>query len=230
MPERACVCGNKISSMTRSLKCRDCRERDTYVKKQSDRRKRIEVTTQEAKQAGKVLLHSCIGNLNDAAPSSCLCRRWVRLDEAKKFINQGRCVDWESRKPIFTGRSIVETGKLKKTPRGASLEKSHIERAFVSEESKRLKGKSVEELKAIVEADQHERAVEEGMRIEVFGQMNVDFLRAVIVEIPADRWDELERIHQDVPVLPSSSVDQRTPGGVGRDRQSSSLQDMAEAA
>jgi hypothetical protein len=164
------------------------------------------------------------------APPPCGCRKYVNVEKARELIRIGQAVDFETRQACFHERGIVEIGRFKKTPRSVSLEKPHLERAYASQQSKRLQGKTIEELQAIVEADQRERTLEAGLRIEIFGAMNADVLRSMIVEIPAEKWDQLERLHRDVPVLSLSSADQRTPGGVGRDVRSSSLLDMAEAA
>jgi hypothetical protein len=212
--------------MNRSVRCYECKEKDAHEKRLLAGQKILA----EAKARGLVQLHSCISNLFDPAPKTCKCRKFVSKEDAREYIRLGRAVDFRSREACFHERSIVEISRFKKTPRSVSLEKSHIERAYTSEQSKKLRGKSVEELQAIVEADQRERTLEAALRIEIFGQMNADLLRAMIVEIPADKWDQLERIHRDVPVLSLSSADQRTPGGVGRDVRSSSLLDMAEAA
>jgi hypothetical protein len=203
-----------------------CREEETYGTKRQAAQKIID----EAKASGLVQLHSCIANLLDPMPKTCKCRKFVNFADAREFLRIGRAVDFITRKACFHKRGIVEVSRFKKVPRSGSLEKPHLEKAYASQQSKRLQGKTIEELQAIVEADQRERTLEAGLRIEIFGAMNADLLRSMVVEIPAAKWDELERLHKDVPVLLLSSTDQRTSGGVGRNVRSAieSIDDTEE--
>jgi hypothetical protein len=211
MPERVCECGNKLSSMNRSLKCYRCKEEARKTKQAT---KRVNIL-EEMKEAGRVRLHSCISHLLDPAPLKCSCRKFVGFEEAKRYIEIGRCLDLKTRKPMFSGNAIVEASRLKKTARARFVDRADIERSYVSVD-RGLKGKTVEELQAIIAADKHDRTLEEQLRIEIVGEMKSEMLRNMTREVPEDEWMALERIHLDVPMLPSSSADQRTSGGIGR--------------
>jgi hypothetical protein len=212
MSERVCECGNKLSSINRSLKCFKCREALKKIKRRTEREKRLD----DLKQAGLILVHSCLSDGRfDPAPSSCACRKFVTVERAKQMIAIGRCLDLGTRDACYRGGPVVEVSRLKKTARARFVDRADIERSYASTD-RGLKGKSIEELNAIIAADKHDRTLEEQLRIEIIGEMKTEMLCNMTREVPEDEWLALERIHLDVPMLPSPSADQRTLGGIGR--------------
>jgi hypothetical protein len=180
-------------------------------------------TAKDAKAAGLVLLHSCVANVLDPAPPSCRCRRWVTNDAAEDYLKQGRVVDWESCRPFFVGRAIVEAGRHKLTPRGAWIEKAHVLRGVESITVKSNNSfKSPEQikteydiLKKQIQEDRLDRSEDERHRWAVWYELQVECLKSITREIPAEEWSDLERIHLDVPLFSMACVDKRTRGGVG---------------
>jgi hypothetical protein len=217
MPDRKCLlCGDIVGAMASSSKCRSCKEKIKSIKKQEDRSRLI----QEAKAAGKILLHSCIANILDPAPPSCLCRRWVSVGEAQKFVNEGRCVDLVTRKPFFSGNAVVEASKLKKSPRGAGIETAHIFRGLQNFEHDREKTQEqrmadYHDLQRRVLEDRLEKGEDERHRWNVWNELALKFRKSITREIPAEEWRDLERKYLDVPLFSMSFIDQRTQGGVG---------------
>ena len=126
-----------------------------------------------AKSEGKITIHSCLASPLDPRVSDCRCRQMVTEEQAKILIGRGDAVDFASRDSMFAGGPILLIGKLKRTPRVATLEKSHLERANVQYNTKHLNGKSIAELQRIADADKAERAAEERVRIEIYGLMTL---------------------------------------------------------
>jgi hypothetical protein len=212
MAERVCECGNKLSSINHSLKCFKCRQASKRIKQQTDREKRID----DLKQAGLILVHSCLSDSRfDPASSNCACRKFVPVERAKHMLAIGRCLDMVTRDACYRGGPVVEVSRLKKTARARFVDRADIERSYASTD-RGLKGKTIEELNAIIAADKQDRTLEEQLRIEIIGEMKAEMLRNMTREVPEDEWLALERIHLDVPMLPSPSADQRTLGGIGR--------------
>lgn len=200
--KRLCSCGQELSVMSGSKKCSDCRSRDQEIKKQTRSeaaRQRFEPERlrreAELRQLGRVLFHSCIANICDAAPPRCGCRKWVTVDKAKELIRQGLAVDWISREACFhlkNGGDIVTSSKLKRCPRSATIEKSHIERSL----STISKAKTPEQLKANYEnlqrriaLDRTERAEEERYRWDVWAELSNHFFAEMTKEYSAEEFD-----------------------------------------
>ncbi len=98
-----------------------------------------------------VLVHACFDQrLGQLRPLTCRCRYRVSVDEANDFVAQGKAdwiiVDWRNGFPV-EGANLVwgarpekqrdKDEKLSsayalKTPRVQTIEKAHIERAFVN--------------------------------------------------------------------------------------------------
>jgi hypothetical protein len=120
----------------------------------------------------------------------------------------------------FTGGAIVEVGKVKRTPRSATLEKPHCER--ITEKPKRsikAKEKTTEELKAAVAEDRAERFEEEKLRMEIYGDLTAAARQKWIVEVDADVYDAAKRQSWGRPIF-TNFKDERTPGGIGVDVES----------
>jgi hypothetical protein len=218
---RLCLCGQTISPMSHAniKKCRACRERDEWITKESKRRARLEATAKEAKQAGLVQLHSCLGNAADHldAPPPCLCRKYVSVEKARELIRIGQAVDFESRQACFHQRCIVETSRVNKTPRGATIEKAHILRGV--QRPKSIPGKTEEQLKAEVQAlerriqeDQLEKSEDERHRWEVWSELQREFYVSLTKQYSEADWLKMEQTQKTLPVYIS---------GIGHDERSS---------
>jgi hypothetical protein len=192
MPEpRFCeVCSSEIpkwksaGTIVCSVKCKfERRER-----RNSEAR---EKRSTKDKKNGLYLLHSCLTNgFNPFESDRCKCRKRLTEEQANALVTQGDAIDFTSRLPIFSFAPIVLIGKKKRTPRVATLERTHCER--ITEKPARAaktKEKTIEELQAAVQRDQAERFEEEKLRLEIYGEMNAEFLRSLVREVPAEQYD-----------------------------------------
>lgn len=149
-----------------------------------------------------VLIHSCFDqSIGDLRPSKCRCRYRISLERAKEFVKQGKAqwliVDYKNTVPVESwnlvwGRAPDEDEKetsgsySKMTPRVETIEKTHMERAYVD-------GKKADIA-----------------RINIWGQMSQEMLLSMIVPERYDPfkgepilfligWDERSCVGKDVP-------------------------------
>lgn len=98
-----------------------------------------------------IVVHACFDQrLGQLRPQTCRCRYRVAVDEAKKFVTQGKAdwiiVDWRGGFPV-EGSNLVwgarpeikrdsdeklSSAYAAKTPRVHTIEKADLERAYVS--------------------------------------------------------------------------------------------------
>lgn len=82
-----------------------------------------------------VQVHVCYAiELSEQKPNKCQCRMWVTRDQAEDMVCSGLAryvVRYERSKPYEDDRQICLVGKAKKTPRCATIEKTHMERAYL---------------------------------------------------------------------------------------------------
>ena len=191
--KRVCLqCGGPISSMRRGKFCnRDCG--DIYRKLVQQGGREIGIVKREcaAVQSGYVLFHNCIpgggAGLDPFIPERCSCRKTVSFEKAKSLVARGEALDCETRKPFFNDRSIVQIGKLLRTPRSMSIEKANIQRS-VEHHSTKTKEKTIAEMKAVVAQDKAWRDQEELERMGHYQFLTVQSMR--IVQVPADQFDQ----------------------------------------
>jgi len=178
---------------------RDCG--DTYRKlvKQGGREIGIKKRECAAVRTGYVLFHNCIPGggegLDPFFPQKCRCRKTISFEKAKSLVSRGEAVDFETRKPFFNDRAIVQIGKLERTPRSMTIEKANAERSvgiFKNERKVRQQrtARNVEEMQAAVAQDKLERAEEELLRMDHYQFLTVRSMR--IVQVPADQYDEMK--------------------------------------
>lgn len=97
-----------------------------------------------------VLIHACFDQrLGEQRPAECNCRYRISNDEAKDFVAQGRAdwviLDWRNGFPVEGANLVwgarptkeemegtVSSAFALKTPRVQTIEKAHIERAYVN--------------------------------------------------------------------------------------------------
>jgi len=186
-------------------------------KRKDQKRQKAQEEKRKAAQKDFVIFHSCLyyGSVDPFVTERCHCRKKVSEETAKSLVAQGEAVDLDSRLPAFTGRAIVQIGKVKRTPRVPTLEKPHCER--ITEKPKRsIKAteKTTEELKAAIAEDRAERFEEEKLRMEIYGELTASARRAWIVEVPADEYDAAKCRDWGRPLF-TNFKDERTPAGIG---------------
>ena len=93
-----------------------------------------------------VRVHTCYSlDLFERKPSVCACRKEITAKEARDWVKTGLAewvVLYDRVKPYRTHNQICMSGKKKATPRVATIEKAHMERAYCDgdlEEQERIK-------------------------------------------------------------------------------------------
>lgn len=172
MPVRLCAtCSEPVSAMRSGRYCsRDC-----------------------AAGVGRVLVHSCLGNVADAPLSKCNCKYRVSILAARKMVDHGEAVAFESRIDAFDGGPIL-LRVAQKTPRVATIEAGHIRRAATFKEDRRrpnLSKKQIEELQRAVAEERAMRESEYRLRWDVYHQLDLEMLNAITIEVPeiTDVWE-----------------------------------------
>lgn len=85
-------------------------------------------------------------------------------------------------------------GMARRTPRSATIDDKHIERAYV-------------------ECD-----LEEKTRINEYGKLNSDFIKSLRLFVQATKFDEIKKQNIDIPVIQNND-DNRTVGGFTEERK-----------
>jgi len=176
------------------------------------------------------LLHNCLTNAANPETKRCFCRTRINDEEARRLIENGDAVNFDSRSPVFIeGAPLLVVGKVKKTPRSATVEQCHMERMTERASSIRAtekRQKEIEELQKAVEQDRAERKNEEAVRLEIYGELTQAERRSWIVKVPADEYDKAERSARGRAVFVSVH-EERTPGGIGIDVDPVTLRPIA---
>jgi hypothetical protein len=215
MPERVCECGNKLSSMNRSLKCYRCKEEARKIKQAT---KRVNIL-EEMKAAGRVRVHSCISHLLDPAPLKCSCRKFVSFEEAKRYIEIGRCLDWKTRKPMFSGNAIVERSRQKCPPLSTLGARIAIERSIVRDRIP-VNEAAIARMKRSVAEDKAWRNIESDLKIDIEHEIALEEQNKLIKFYTPDEWADIEQtfsLHRGF--YDGIGTDDRTLGGVGRNHR-----------
>lgn len=163
------VCNGPVSVMRRSDFCsKDC-----------------------AAGVGRVLVHSCLGNIADAPPSKCNCKYRVSILAARKMVDHGEAVAFESRIDAFDGGPIL-LRVAQKTPRVATIEAGHIRRVATFKEDRRrpnLSKKQIEELQRAVAEEKAMRESEYRVRWDEYHRLDMEMLNALIAPFQPDPWE-----------------------------------------
>jgi hypothetical protein len=224
MPDRFCVtgCGNKIGSMSHAKKCRSCKERDERTAKESNR----EVRTEKAKQAGLVLVHSCLSNGLIDPSGPCLCRRYVSLERAKDMVAKGMVLDMATRDAVFRGGPVVEKSRLKCPPISSLGQRIAIERKIVRHD---YDEKEIARMKATADEDRRSMVEERRCKIDIEHELAIEEQAKLIVRIDEQTFERM-KAHSDG--RPGIFVAQDDRSSIGRDVGSSNAENerFAEAA
>jgi hypothetical protein len=186
MTERFCDCGNKLSSINRSLKCYQCKEKAEYEK----RREADEKILAEAKARGLVRLHSCISSLHDPMPKRCTCRKFITFDEARAFIKSGRAVDFQTRKACFCENAIVEASRHKNVPRSTIGARVAIERKIVQPI---YDERDIARMRATAEEDRRLRREEQACKADIEHALATEAQAKLIVFVDEAVFDEAKK-------------------------------------
>ena len=132
---------------------------------------------------------------SEKSKRTCVCRKMVTEEKARKWILQGRAeyvIMYDDKRPYHDSNKICMVGKATKTPRGATIEASHIEMAYVMKRKESID------------------------RIEEYGRINRSAIQSLVREVPADEFDKAREEDYRVPVLWWTGEDERTAGGIGK--------------
>lgn len=139
-----------------------------------------------------VTVHTCFSvELGEELPSMCACRRKITLHQAKRWVSTG-LAEWISvGKRTFHDKVCMVNGSAQRTPRAATIDRTHIQRAFV------------------------DGNLEEIARIQTYGEINKEELAKLIRVVPSYEFDKGFKEDYGIPVLyiPSNA---RTAGGIGK--------------
>lgn len=130
-----------------------------------------------------VLVHTCFQPELERRPEMCGCSRWVTAAEAERMQKDGEAkpsflhqadgslvLDTKTKNPIRESKHIAAP-KAVKTPRTPTIEKAHIERAYLpalfAADTRNMSPEEAEEYEA-----QRVRGIRERERIEAYGALN----------------------------------------------------------
>ena len=147
---------------------------------------------------GVVEVHSCYCiELGEPRPLLCACRKIVSRAKANEMVKLGGAewvIGYDRVKPYREGGKICLTGRMNQTPRAATIDGVHIERAYVDGYS------------------------EEKARIEEYGRLNYDELAYLFVAVPEADFQKKKDADWGIPVL-QFTEDNRTFGGINREER-----------
>lgn len=125
-----------------------------------------------------VRVHTCFSiQLGEELPTVCACNRTITLHQAQRWVRTGLS-DWISvGKRTFHDKLCMINGSARRTPRAATIDKAHIERAYV------------------------DGSLEEQIRIKEYGLINQEELAKLIRVVPSYEFDKGEEENRGLPVL-----------------------------
>jgi hypothetical protein len=124
-----------------------------------------------------VRVHTCFSP-EEEMPLVCACRRDIMRHQADRWVSTGMAVWISIGKRHFRDKICMLDGSSQRTPRAATIDKAHIERAYASD-----------------------HGLEEQARIEAYGEMSQQVLLAMVRVVPAWKCDEDEAKDFGVPVV-----------------------------
>jgi hypothetical protein len=146
-----------------------------------------------AKDKKTVSVHTCFSlDLGEELPSLCACRRKITLFQAKRWVRTGLSEWIAVGKRTFHDKICMINGSAQRTPRAATIDKAHIERAYTSD-----------------------HGLEDRVRIETYGQINKEELAKLVRVVPSYEFDDGFDLDYGRSILYIPG-DCRTPGGIGK--------------
>lgn len=150
-----------------------------------------------------VRVHTCFSP-EDEMPSLCACRRLIFRHQADRWVRTGMAVWIAIGRRVFRDKVCMLEGSSQCTPRGATIERPHIEKAytkpfilnFINKILGVKQSYNKEEKEIILRSDAEERN-----RIEEYGQLTERTWRALVREIPAEEFDKQKEADRGFPVL-----------------------------
>lgn len=129
-----------------------------------------------------IRVHTCYNaDLVEKPPDTCSCRKFVTRVVAEGFIGEGLAtyLTGYDRPKLYTDlKQICMIGRHKRTPRAATIEKAHMEKAY------------------LFGGDQEER-----IRIEEYGALTKETWEGLVVFVDADWFDKQKELDYGVSVL-----------------------------
>ncbi len=146
--------------------------------------------TKVKKEKKMVMVHSCFDiESGDPLPSACACNLLKTLREAQGMVARGEA---EVVKESEYKHICLIDGMARRTPRSATIDAAHIERAFVDGD------------------------MEEKHRIKEYGDLNFAFFQSLKKWVPFYKYNEDRANNWGVPVI-QHTEDNRTPGGINKE-------------
>lgn len=147
---------------------------------------------------GVVEVHSCYCiELGEPRPILCACRKIVSIAKANELVKLGGAewvIGYDRLKPYHDGGKICLTGRMNQTPRAATIDDVHIERAYV------------------------DGYLEEKVRIDEYGRLSVEVITSLTKEVPEEEFQKKKDADWGIPVLQFIG-ENRTQGGINREER-----------
>lgn len=129
-----------------------------------------------------IRVHTCYNaDLVEKPPDKCSCRKFVTRAVAEEFIGEGLAtyLTGYDRPKLYTDlKQICMIGRRKRTPRASTIERPHLERAY------------------LFGGDQEER-----LRIEEYGALTKATWDELIVFVDADEFDKQKELDYGISIL-----------------------------
>ncbi len=126
-----------------------------------------------------VRIHTCFSpDMGEEFLPVCACFRKTTKEDARRLVWLGLATWISVGKRTFRDKICLFTELSQMTPRVATIEKAHIERAYASD-----------------------HGLEDRVRIETYGQLTQETWQALVHEVPAWEFDENERRDYGIPVV-----------------------------
>lgn len=141
--------------------------------------KEDKVAKKSTKEKKIVEVHSCFDIVSQPFPSLCACRQTVPVRTAQMMVNHGEA-EWIPH--TDQTKVCLVDGIKRRTPRTATIDSKHIERAYVIGD------------------------LEEKHRINEYNRLTVEMLRTLIRQVPAAEYDAAEKSDWGISILPVPST------------------------
>lgn len=124
-----------------------------------------------------VRVHTCF-SVEEEMPLVCACYRKITRHQANRWVRTGLAVWIVIGRKSFRDKICMLDGSSQRTPRAATIDKAHIERAYASD-----------------------HGLEDRERIEEYGRLTRQTLLSFVQQVPAEKFDKDEDHDRGIPVL-----------------------------